>query len=52
MFGSGFKVRVTELREEENHIAIDEWIDEKLGIKAGREFSKEEYKLACQQAPR
>lgn len=52
MFGRGFKIRVTGLNEEVDCIATDAWIEETLGIKEGREFTKEEYKAACQAAPR
>ena len=52
MFGRGFKVRVTGLREEEDHWAVDQWIDEKLGVKEGCNFSKADYQLACREAPR
>ena len=50
MFGSGFKVRVTGLREEEDHLVADLWIEEKLGV--DRPYTKEEYRAACREAPR
>lgn len=52
MFGSGFKIRVTGLQEEEDYMAVDRWINDRLEKTGGQSVSKEEYERACREAPR